>query len=464
MRPVGANAMELTDLWAPRLGLIFDWTKEGRSKVYANWGRFYESIPMDINNRAFGGEVQYGERWNFSSCGNQGNDRFPLYPSLPEQCPHGDFADGENPGSTPGPMTPSRAVTVGAADPAYGVPSGLSLVMPGTAAQYLDELVIGVEYEVLEDLRVGVSYQNRRLGRVVEDLSTDGANTYFIGNPGEFDAGAEAELIATIRALPMEDPRRAQLKTRLAAFQQTRRFDVPQRVYNALQLTAAKRFSRAFMVQGSYTYSSLEGNYPGLFSPDTGQLDPNITSMYDLFELLGNRNGKLPFDRPHAFKLDGYYKLDLAAAGEVTAGARFRAQSGVPITPMGNHSVYGTQESFILPRGSDGRTAFETNVDLHLAYGRKLGGGMALEVYMELFNVFNNQGETGVSTEYTRTDIDPIIGGTTEDLLYAKTSDTHAVRDPETGVSSIVQQAANYKQMSARQAPFSARLGATLSF
>ena len=31
--------------------------EEGRSKVYAHWGRFYESIPMDINDRSFGGEV-----------------------------------------------------------------------------------------------------------------------------------------------------------------------------------------------------------------------------------------------------------------------------------------------------------------------------------------------------------------------------------------------------------------------
>ena len=45
--------------WAPRVGLLYDWTKEGRSKIYAHWGRFYESIPMDINDRSFGGEVTY---------------------------------------------------------------------------------------------------------------------------------------------------------------------------------------------------------------------------------------------------------------------------------------------------------------------------------------------------------------------------------------------------------------------
>ena len=54
---LGKNAMTLTDMFAPRIGLLYDWTKEGRSKVYGHWGRFYESIPMDINDRSFGGEV-----------------------------------------------------------------------------------------------------------------------------------------------------------------------------------------------------------------------------------------------------------------------------------------------------------------------------------------------------------------------------------------------------------------------
>src|SRR5262249_41933905 len=135
---------------------------------------------------------------------------------------------------------------------------------------------------------------------------------FFIANPGEFDDGEEQKLLAQIQSMPDSQTRQA-LVNRLIAYRGVRNFDVPRRDYNALQLTASKRFSRNFFLQGSYTYSRLTGNFPGLFNPDSGQLDPNITSQYDLYELLSNRRGPLPADRPHMLKVDGYYTFDLAS-------------------------------------------------------------------------------------------------------------------------------------------------------
>src|SRR5262249_50698408 len=151
---------------------------------------------------------------------------------------------------------------------------------------------------------------------------------------------------------------------RIDMFKKIKTFDKPRRDYNALQLTAFKRFSNNFFIQASYTYSKLEGNYPGLFSADNGQLDPNITSQYDLIELLANRDGPLPADRPHNLKFDGYYTFDLKEAGQITTGVRLRAQSGVPINTLGQHELYGPNESFILPRGEFGRTAFVSSADV----------------------------------------------------------------------------------------------------
>jgi hypothetical protein len=52
--------------WAPRIGFIYDPTKEGKSKLYGHYGQFYENVPMDINVRAFGGEILNLEVYNFN--------------------------------------------------------------------------------------------------------------------------------------------------------------------------------------------------------------------------------------------------------------------------------------------------------------------------------------------------------------------------------------------------------------
>src|SRR6185295_1546591 len=40
----------------PRVGAVFDPSDEGRSKIFAHFGQFYEAIPMNLAARYFGGE------------------------------------------------------------------------------------------------------------------------------------------------------------------------------------------------------------------------------------------------------------------------------------------------------------------------------------------------------------------------------------------------------------------------
>jgi hypothetical protein len=451
---IGKNALVLDGLFAPRVGVRYDWTKEGRSKVYGNWGRFYESIPMDLNNRAFGGETFYQAIFASSQCGSKpmgDPNTTPRLPSLPDGCPQDLRPEA---GSA---NTPVQASLLGGGSEELYVPGGLSLVMPGLGPQYLDETLVGVEYELFEDLRVGASYQNRRLGRVVEDLSTDGAKTYIIANPG---ADVDTSGLAKQRdSLPMTDPKRAALQNRIDMFEKVKTFDEPRRDYNAIQLTANKRFSHNFFMQGSYTYSKLQGNYPGLFSADNGQLDPNISSQYDLIELLANRDGDLPADRPHNFKLDGYYTFDLKEQGQVITGARVRAQSGVPINTLGRHIDYGPNESFILPRGEWGRSDFTALADLRLQYSRPIGRNMTLSVSFDLFNIFNTQTQINVDDEYTRDNVNPIVGGTKEDLPYLTAQGAQGVE-----TSTLATRRLNYANTTQRLTPVTARFGVRLEF
>src|SRR5690606_1720157 len=66
---LGANALVLDDMWTPRLGVVYDWTQQGRSKLYAHYGRFYESVPMSLNRINLGGETTLHQVFTSEQCG-----------------------------------------------------------------------------------------------------------------------------------------------------------------------------------------------------------------------------------------------------------------------------------------------------------------------------------------------------------------------------------------------------------
>ncbi len=430
----GKNAIDLNQLWAPRVGFTYDWTKEGRSKLYASYGRFYEAIPMDLNQIAFGGETDYIAKYSPDQCGASAE----MPTGTPEACPSSALG-----------VQPDKADMLG---------GGSTLVVPGLSAQRLDEVVVGGEYEPFEDITLGLFYQNRTLGRVIEDVSVDGTNSYILANPGEFDEGQEKALEDQIAHMDAGDEKTL-LEQRLSDFRKVRGFDKPRRTYNAVTFTAKKRFSHNFFAQGSYTYSILEGNYPGLYSDNNNQLLPNISSQYDLIELLANRMGRLPADRPHNLKLAGYYRVDLKQAGGVTLGVNFNAFSGKPIEVLGSHAYYGQTEVFVLPRGSGGRTDFATQADLRIGWDRKFGRDLQVSVYLDLLNVYNSQTETSVDQNYTIDNVNPIVGGELADLRYLKAQD---VDGNETGTP--VQKIVNWRNATSYQNPLAARLGVNVAF
>jgi hypothetical protein len=188
---------------------------------------------------------------------------------------------------------------------------------------------------------------------------------------------------------------------------------------------------------------------------------------------MGNRYGALPYDRPHILKVDGFYTWDVGRSGRVTLGARVRAQSGTPYTPLGNATVfgYGQLETYILPRGT-GRTAFEASADVRVAYARHLTKDVDLELFLELYNPFNNQVQTAVDQNYTNDSVDPIIGGSERDLPYLKPSISQVSGprggDPACAGGYFCPHPAvknlNYGNTSGVASPPSGRLGATLSF
>ena len=236
---------------------MWDPTAEGRAKLMAHWGRFYESVPMDINVRAFGGEIT-----DFSTTGCTAlNNRDDVTQEELDACDTyraGNFQLGD----------------------------GAEFVAPSLKGQYTDELILGGEYEVMADFKMGVNFVTRNMPRVIEDSSTDGGAHYLIVNPGEDFSADATDLRTEATGLMTSNPELAALlNARADVLDKISTFDKPIRDYQAVQITAQQRFAKNAMLLASYTYSRSVGNYPGLFSTETGQLDPNLTSLYDLQDM-----------------------------------------------------------------------------------------------------------------------------------------------------------------------------------
>ena len=440
---IGDTAMRLSGNWSPRLGAIYDPTAEGRSKIYVAWGRYYEGIPMDINDRSFGGEVSVQQTYSPGACGS-------VDPGL-----------GVVDGTGCLDAEPDSEQLLGS--------SGV-LVAPGIKAQYMDEGLLGAEVALPSSFVLGAVLQYRRLGRVIEDVSTDGANTYIIANPGEWSEAEERSLLAEI-ASTTDKAARNRLENQLRMFRRIRSFDRPVRDYHALELTVSRKFQAGLYLSASYTYSRADGNYPGLVSYDNGQIDPNISSQYDLIELLGNRRGKLPQDRPHYVKVDAYRPFEIGD-GVLTIGGRARVLSGIPTNALAAHYLYGADESFLLPRGQLGRTELEHGLDLRVGYKRKLSDGTAAELYVDVFNIYNRQGTFRVDETYApqyslaaggaggvEQNANPISGGAYEDLIWAKAIDRDGVES-----TTPLGRNPNFGRTTARYAPAAAQVGFRVTF
>jgi hypothetical protein len=426
----------LDDLIAPRIGFIFDPTQQGKSKIFGHWGRFYENIPMDINVRSFGGEIIRQVVVGIDPATGDPNNSCPFDHGTPDLV-------SKVLGCTPGSVT-LLGGTVG-------------YFAPGTKGQYTQEYILGTEYEIMPDVTIGANYIHRSLPSIIEDMSTDGGTTLFIGNPSANYDDEAAKL--EVQAAGATDPRlKALYQSRASQLRAVKYYDPPSRDYDALEIITRKRPTGKSLLQASYTYARARGNYPGLFSTETNQLDPNITSQYDLPDLMANRYGPSGLDRPHSLKVDGFYSFDLKRVGVVVLGVSFRAQSGTPHNTLAAHPIYGQGESYLLPRGSFYRSPAISQLDTHLSYGRQLSKTTRLEGFIDIFNLFNSQAETNVDEVYSLQASLPIVGGDAQDLLHAKrTRQRHQLPD-------VITKSRNYGKLSDHQAPLSGQVGFRLTF
>jgi outer membrane receptor for ferrienterochelin and colicin len=379
------NDFTLSGNWAPRVGATYDVLGNGRSKIFANWGRFYSRIPNDLAARALSADA--------------GISRADYYDAnLTQPIPDGTLTITQTPGSDP------QATT------SHFLQQGLSadLIDPNAKSSYEDEFVGGIEYEVKPSVNVGVNYIHRSIPRVLEDVGP-----YPVGACDFLGVGCSFDYTLT------NPGPSTPVLTDLGAS-----YEKPIHKYDAVQFTVDKRFGNRWGLQASYTWSRLYGTFEGFYREDNGQSDPGITSLYDFptndpsytaiggqppYNFLGDIRylgslgaGPLPLDRPHVIKAFGNYTFDMG----LNLGVGVTMNSGAPLTELASNPNYENGgEIPTTPRGAgfqtiDGfktRTPFEYSADMHVDYAFKFKamGGNRLVVLADFFNLFNLQRTIG---------------------------------------------------------------------
>ncbi len=355
----GPLAFDLKNQWAPRGGFVWDFIGDGSSKLYGSAGRFYYSIPTDLNARVFTANTLV-ETFNYSSTDvNQAAANAPR----------------------------NRLIQVGSF---AGEP-----VAPNLKAPYQDEYTMGVEKALDPTLSIGLKGTYRSLGRTVEDRCDLDYNdplaagsTCAIFNPGTSSV-QNGGIGSCNGSVNPTDPTAGECGLPSVAVGPAKR------IFRGLELTARKQFSQQLWAQASYLYSTLRGNYSGAIREDSGQTDPGINADYDYNQFLTNAYGTLELDRTHQFRLDTVYTAPFG----LSVGFQAYLRSGNPTSRDGYFNSFYTTELFLDQRGSNGRLPTDYEANISLAYNIAVGP-VTITPQLYVFNLLNRQTPTSVDQRF----------------------------------------------------------------
>ena len=386
----------LKNNWAPRIGAVYDVLGNGRSKLFASFGRFFARVPNDLAARVLSADEDITRGDYFDAA-------------LTQPIPNGTATQVS---ATAAPITQHFT--------APGAGEAHTFIDPDAKLSFKDEYVAGFEYEVIPNTSLGIRYIHRNIGRALEDVGLYPAIACELGSTGACDFDTY------VLTNPDENTQVILDAPGLAG--QNISFEKPEHSYNAVELTMDRRFAGNWSLISSYRWSRLHGNYEGFFRDDNGQSDPALTSLYDYptndptytsiggaqygwqgdIRYLGSAgNGPLPLDRPHQFKVFGNYLFDFG----LNLGLGLTGVSGKPLTALAALPPYDNDSEVPLtPRGEgfetvDGfrtRTPAEWQLDLQASYSLNVGGARRMTFLADAFNLFNRRSVTeyNAATEY----------------------------------------------------------------
>lgn len=384
---------DFTEKIAPRLGVAYALTGDGKTKLSAFYGLFYDRLKFELPRGSFGGNTYLV-------------DTFIIDPARPNYQNYTLQSVTAISGARPGGICPVPNAPIGTSvcqldfripsnipglQASFGpdVPSDAGTVDPNLKPFSQTEITVEFQREVMRASVFSARYLYRNVNNAIEDsgfLTDSFSEFYDIANPCK---GLHARHIRELGFNKCVEAKRT---------------------YKALQLELDSRFIRNFAINANYTFSRLRGTYSGLANPDeatggVGRNSPGVNRYFDQpfvgFNAAGGEdNGLLPLDRTHVFKASGTYSFDWMGSQTNSSDLTVftTLQSGTPQTTFITGFV-----GIVIPlgkRGDLGRTEAFTQTDLNFTHRYRFGRDNRFAVAFDLnvLNLFNENNTIALDT------------------------------------------------------------------